>query len=100
MPPSRRALPRPAGLAFDIPDLVMLQGWAEFHDLVMTLSLDTVIAGADYEEFVVLRDAARPGLSWQMWRSADGIAVQTNAGKPRLFALMTEALELLIPTAD
>lgn len=100
MQPSRRVVTYPAGLSFDIPDLLMLRAWADYHDLHMGLALDTVIAGAVYEEFVTLTDARRTDGRWGLWRSADGIVLQGMAGAPRLFATMADALELLIPTTD
>lgn len=96
----RRVVTVPAGLSFDLPDLLMLRAWADYHDLHMTLALDTVIAGAVYEEFVTLTDARRPDGRWGIWRAADGIVVQGTSGDARLFAMMADALELLIPTSD
>lgn len=94
--PQQRAA-RPEGLAFDIPDLMMMRGWADYHNLPLTLSLDTVIDGAEYEEYVIIGDGQR---CWHLWRLADGIAVRSAGSKAVLFAEMPDALDLLIPAAD
>ena len=40
----------PTGLAFEIADLMMLQAWAEFHDVQMVVELDHCVEGEEYEE--------------------------------------------------
>ena len=42
----------PMGLAFEIADLMLLQGWADFHDVQMVVELDHCVEGEEYEEVV------------------------------------------------
>ena len=93
-------LPVPTGLSFEVPDLLMLRAWAEFHDLRMTIDLDTFTGTEEYEEIVNLSEAGSPHHRWMIWRSADGIVVQPRLGRPMLFDMMADALDLLIPAAE
>jgi hypothetical protein len=88
----------PTGLSFDIPDLVMLRGWAEFHDLRMAIELDVCADGDEYEELLGLYDKDRAFRRWMIWRSRDGIVVQPAMGRRMLFDFMGDALEVLMPT--
>ncbi len=90
----------PTGFSFEIPDLLMLGGWAEFHELRMVIDLDVCADGDEYEEFVGIYDRGCAFRRWMIWRSCDGIVVQPAMGHPRLFDCMAEALEILIPARD
>jgi hypothetical protein len=90
----------PTGLAFEIPDLLMLQAWADFHDLRMSIDLDVCADGDEYEEHVGIFDRDRIFRRWMIWRSCDGIVVQPSMGRAMLFDFMGDALEILIPAGD
>lgn len=90
----------PAGLSFDIPDLLMLQGWADFHGLRMAIDLDVSADGDEYEELLGIYDRDRAFRRWIFWRSCDGIVVQPAMGRQMLFDFMGDALEILIPSDD
>lgn len=90
----------PTGLSFEIPDLLMLQGWADFHDLRMAIELDVCADGDEYEELLGLYDKDRTFRRWMIWRSCDGIVVQPTMGRTMLFDAMADALEMLIPAQD
>jgi hypothetical protein len=90
----------PTGLSFDIPDLLMLRGWAEFHDLRMSIDLDVCADGDEYEELLGISDKDRAFRRWVLWRSGDGIVVQPAVGRPMLFDFMGDMLEFLIPSGD
>jgi hypothetical protein len=90
----------PTGLAFEIPDLLMLQGWADFHELRMAIDLDVCVEGDEYEELLGLYDKDRAFRRWMVWRSCDGIVVQPTMGRAMLFDYMADALETLIPACD
>jgi hypothetical protein len=96
----RRPVGRPTGLSFDIPDLLMLRGWADFHDLCMSIDLDVCANGDEYEELLGIFDKDRMFRRWMLWRSCDGIVVQPAMGRPMLFDFMGDALEILIPSGD
>jgi hypothetical protein len=90
----------PTGLSLEIPDLLMLRGWADFHDLRMTIELDLCVEGDEYEEMIGLYDADRAFRRWMIWRSCDGIVVQPAMGRTMLFDNIADVLEVLIPVRD
>ena len=87
----------PTGLSFDIPDLLMIQAWADFHNLRMVIELDVAAGGDEYEELLGLYYGASEYRRWMIWRSADGIVVQPMMGRPMHFLALSDALEHLIP---
>ena len=96
----RTSLRLPTGFSFEIPDLVMLQGWSDFHDLRMSIELDVCADGDEYEELLGVYDRSCAFRRWMIWRSCDGIGVQPAMGHTMLFDSMADALELLIPAAN
>ncbi len=90
----------PTGLSFDIPDLLMLQAWADFHDLRMSIDLDVCIDGEQYEELLGIYDNDRDFRRWMLWRSCDGIVVQPAMERAMLFDFVGDVLEILIPPGD
>lgn len=96
----RTSVATPTGFSFEIPDLVMLQGWSDFHNLRMVIELDVCADGDEYEELLGLYDRARAFRRWMIWRSCDGIVVQPAMGHTMLFDCMADALEILITPRD
>jgi hypothetical protein len=97
VPLSRASLKAPTGLSFDIPDLLMLQGWADFHELRTVIELDACAEADEYEELVAVYNKHRTFRRWMIWRSCEGIVVQPTMGRTMLFDFMADALEILIP---
>jgi hypothetical protein len=95
-PPSLLIAP-PKGLAFELADLVMMQGWSEYHDLRMVVELDYCAEGEEYEEVVALYKPDSSFRRWMMWRSVSDIVVQPMMGRALHFASVAVALEHLIP---
>ncbi len=94
-PPLLTALPM--GLAFELPDLVMVQGWSEYHDLRMVVELDYSAEGEEYEEVLALYPQDSSFRRWMMWRGACDVVVQPMMGRAAHFGSVAEALEHLIP---
>jgi hypothetical protein len=90
----------PTGLSFEIPDLLMLRGWAEYHDLRMAIDLDVCVDADEYEELLGLYDRSCAFRRWMIWRSCDGIEVQPAMGRRMLFDRMADVLDVLIPVRD
>lgn len=90
----------PTGLSFDIPDLLMLQGWANYHDLRLAIDLDICVDDDEYEELIGLYDGNRAFRRWMIWRSGDGIVVQPAMKRTMMFDTMAAALDGLIPARD
>ena len=95
----RTAPTPPTGLSFDISDLILLQGWAEFHDVRMVVELDHSVEGDEYEEVVALYSNDRMLRRWILWRSASEVVAQPLLGRARHFGSVAEALEGLIASA-
>jgi hypothetical protein len=87
----------PTGLSFDVPDLLMLQGWSDFHEFRLTIELDVCADDDEYEELVGIYDRSCAFRRWMIWRSCDGIMVQPTMGHTMLFDSMSDALDLLVP---
>ena len=96
----RTTVKTPTGLSFEIPDLMMLKAWAEFHDLRMNIELDVCAERDEYEELVGLYDKTRAFRRWMLWRSCDGIVVQPAMGRTMVFDYMVDVLDILIPAQD
>ena len=96
----RATIPTPTGLSFDIPDLLLVQAWADFHDLRMEIELDVAAEGDEYEEVLGLYQGSSAYRRWMIWRSCDGIVVQPMMARPMLFDTMAATLEVLIPVRD
>jgi len=87
----------PKGLAFEIPDLVLLQGWANFHDIRIAVELDHWVDGEEYEEVVAAYPQDSRLRRWIMWRAANEVVVQPLIGRGRRFASVAQALAALMP---
>lgn len=96
----RASVKVPTGLSFDVPDLLLLLGWVDYHDLRLAIDLDVSADGDEYEELLGLYDKDRAFRRWMIWRSCDGIVVQPAMGHTMLFDYMADALDVLIPSAD
>jgi hypothetical protein len=94
-PPLLAALPM--GIAFELSDLVMVQGWSEYHDLRMVVELDYSAEGEEYEEVLALYPQDSSFRRWMVWRGACDVVVQPMMGRALRFASVAEALERLIP---
>ena len=87
----------PTGFAFEIADLMLLQGWAEFHDVQMVVELDHCVEGEEYEEVVAFYGKDSAIRRWILWRAASEIVVQPRICPGCRFETVAEALESLIP---
>ena len=97
MPRQKCLMTPPTGLAFELADLVMAQGWSEFHDLRMVIELDYCAEGEEYEEVLAFYPRNSAFRRWMIWRAPRGIIVQPMMGRASSFASVAEALDALIP---
>ena len=86
----------PMGLAFEIADLMLLQGWAEFHNVQMVVELDHCVEGEEYEEVIALYAKDSQLRRWILWRGARDIVVQPLIGRSCHFSSVADALESLV----
>jgi hypothetical protein len=92
MQPTAPAIP--AGLAFEVADLILLQSWAEFHDMRMAIELDHCDADGEYEEMVVIYAKESHEVRWLIWRSGE-IIVQPLIGRSIHCPSVADAVERL-----
>jgi hypothetical protein len=85
----------PMGLAFEIADLMLLQGWAEFHDVHMIVELDHCVEGEEYEEVVAFYAGNSQLRKWILWRASSDIVVQPLIGRSCRYGTVADALESL-----
>ena len=86
----------PTGLAFDIADLMLLQGWANFHDVQMVVELDHCVEGEEYEEVIAFYARDSQLRRWILWRAVSEVVVQPLIGRSCRYASVADALESLI----
>src|SRR6185503_16591737 len=87
----------PMGLAFEISDLMLLQGWADFHDVQMMVELDHCVEGEEYEEVIAFYARDTQLRRWILWRAASDIVVQPLIGLSCRYTTVADALETLLP---
>jgi hypothetical protein len=87
----------PKGLSFEIADLILIQGWAAFHNLHMSVRLDHGTDDEEYEEAVEFYSISDSLCRFIMWRGADAVFVQPLVGRKRRYGSVAEALDSLIP---
>jgi hypothetical protein len=97
MPRPLISRPAPTGLAFEIGDLVLLKGWADFHGLQMVVELDHWVEGDEYEEVIAFYANKNRLRRWILWRSAEEVVVQPLIGRSLRFACVADAIESLVP---
>jgi hypothetical protein len=98
--PGRFAIPPrlPKGLAFEIADLVLIQGWADCRDLRMLVRLDHgATVDEEYEEVIAFQTETSPLYQLIMWRNAEAVFVQPLVGRRRQYKSVADALKSLRP---
>lgn len=88
----------PVGLAFEVADLNLLQGWAAFHGLRLVVELDHCIAGREYEEIVVIYAKDNRLRRWHLWRSQAEFILQPLIGRSSHFFSVADAIEAMLPS--
>jgi len=88
----------PIVFAFEIADLMLLQGWADFHDMQMVVELDHCVEGEEYEEVIAFYARDSHLRRWIIWRASSEIVVQPLIGRSCRYATVVDALESLLPT--
>ena len=87
----------PVGVAFSVPELLILRAWAEYHDIRIVVELDHCVDGAEYEEVLALYP---PGLSlrqWTLWRSREAVVVEPRHGRAFKAGCVSELVQTLMP---
>ncbi len=82
----------PYGLSFQVQELVFVRHWAERQGLTMSVKLDQVIDGAEFEELLLITGPGRPRQALTLWRTDHSYIGQSTAGHPKGFANIKLAL--------
>lgn len=77
---------RTTGIPLAVGELLMLQGFASSRGFAMTIDLHQA-----YDEVVTLSDP-ETALHWTLWRTRDGIAMQSRPDRETWFASMPDLL--------
>ncbi len=88
---------RVEGIAFTIPELLILAAWADFHGLRMHIELDWHADAVEYEEVVSLKEPEQRSPSWFLWRTCKHVVLQPVLGGPRRFDTICAALTAICP---
>ena len=88
--------PLPKGFAFDIPDLQMLQRWAEAQAMRMVVELDHLVEDDEYEEVLAFYETGSSLRRWTMWRAADHFIVEPMNGPAWRFARLPDLIAELL----
>jgi hypothetical protein len=83
----------PHGVAFPVHELIHMREWAKRRGLQAQILLDQVLDGAEFEELVLLKPPTVSRHAVSLWCTPAGIAVQSAAGRPRLFRGIRAALD-------
>jgi hypothetical protein len=84
---------QPDGVAFSVSELLLIQAWAEFHELRLAVELDYSFGGETYEEVLSLYRKGSPFCRCILWRTPAEIVVQPILGHASRFPLLADALE-------
>jgi hypothetical protein len=87
---------RPIGFAFEIADLMLLEKWAEAHNVRMAVELDHYVEDEEYEEVIAFYAKDSPIRRWILWRSASDVVVQRLIGRTCRFGSVAGALDSLL----
>jgi hypothetical protein len=82
----------PKGVAFEIADLVLVKGWADFHNFRMVVRLDHGAEGEEYEEVIAFHTGIDAPCQFIVWRSPKAVFVQPLIGRKRRFGSVSAAL--------
>jgi hypothetical protein len=85
------------GLSFAIEDLVLLRSWAEQRQLRLTVTLDQLVDGSEFEEMLVVAPPGGHRRTLTVWCTSDAIFAQTATGAPQAFPSMQDLLDQLRP---
>jgi hypothetical protein len=82
------------GLAFEIADLIRIQGWAAQNAIRMDIRLDHGVEGEEYEEVIAFRTDAT-ACFLLMWRDQNTVIAQPMPGRQKCFPSVSAALSRL-----
>lgn len=91
--------PPRGGIAFTVPELMLLSAWAEYHAIRMVIELDNCVDGAEYEEVVALYPEGSPIRQWTLWRAPDAVMMEAMQGEGLRAECICDVLDQLMPAS-
>lgn len=82
----------PYGLSFHISELVFVRDWAARQSALLSVRLDQVLDGAEFEELLQLCWPGRGRPPLTIWRTDRSVIAQEQGGAPKAFAGVQMAL--------
>lgn len=87
----------PGGVAFPLSELVGVRDWAARLGLGLSIRLDQVLDGVEFEEVALISAPAQGPRTVGprtvvLWRTCDAVVVQAAGGQPLVFSAMPAAL--------
>ncbi len=82
----------PYGVAFPLAELLHVRAWAVHRGLSMSVLLDQVIDGAEFEELLLIRGHGPSRRALTIWRTAGSVIAQAAGAQPRAFTAVEPAL--------
>ena len=83
------------GVSFAVAELLLIQAWAEFHDLRLSVEMDHSFGDEVYEEVLSLYRKGSACCRCILWRTPTEIVVQPILGRASHFPSVADALESL-----
>jgi hypothetical protein len=81
------------GIAFEIPDLVLIKSWADARTLRMVVRLDYATDSEEYEEVIALYPESSSTSPLIMWRTEKFVCVLPVIGARRWYRTVANTLE-------
>jgi len=82
----------PYGLSFAVPDLMFVRDWVQRREFHLSILLDQVLDGAEFEELLLIRAKLRGRRALTLWRTGSHVIAQAAGGQPRAFSGVQPAL--------
>lgn len=85
------------GIAFTMPELLILTAWAEYHAIRLVIELDHRIDDAEYEEVAALYPSGSQLRHWTLWRAPDAIVAEPMFGEGFREECISDVLQRVMP---
>jgi hypothetical protein len=80
------------GLSFAVADLIYVRDWVQRREFCLSILLDQVLDGAEFEELLLIRARLRGRRALTLWRTVSHVIAQAAGGQPRAFSGVQPAL--------
>jgi hypothetical protein len=82
----------PYGLSFPVADLMFVRDWVQRREYCLSILLDQVLDGAEFEELLLIRARLHGRRALTLWRTGGHVIAQAAGGQPRSFSGVQPAL--------